>query len=204
MYVQTAFLNDIAAALESLYSSPIFVAVFSFFLLAFLLRFILKSASNPGYVLRGPLFTPAERSFYGVLTQAVSGQYLVFGKVRISDILLPKKTLVKSDWRIAFNKISKKHFDFVLCDKDTLSVLAAIELDDSSHTLPETIARDSFVEGVCKSAGLPLIRFDARASYQIPAIQNKVIDSLNLSQKIRLSDFPENSRSTLKRRAFRS
>jgi hypothetical protein len=182
MDIQAALLNGVAVAFESLSSSSIFIAAFSFFLLACLLRFILKNGSSPRYVLRGPLFTPAERSFYGVLVQAASSQYLVFGKVRISDILLPERTLSKSVWHTAFNKISKKHFDFVLCDKDTLSVLAAIELDDSSHTLPESIARDSFVESACSSAGLPLVRFDARANYQIQLIRDKIADSLNSSR----------------------
>jgi len=41
------------------------------------------------YELIGPLFTPAERSFYGVLTIACGDQAIVFGKVRIADILKP-------------------------------------------------------------------------------------------------------------------
>jgi hypothetical protein len=33
----------------------------------------------------------------------------------------------------AFNKISAKHFDFLLCDREELSVACAIELDDVSQ-----------------------------------------------------------------------
>ena len=55
----------------------------------------------------------------------------------------------------------------------------AIELDDKSHLLPKSISRDSFVESACKSAALPLIRFDVKAIYQIQSVRDKIIDALN-------------------------
>ncbi|MBK8605035.1 MAG: DUF2726 domain-containing protein [Saprospiraceae bacterium] len=39
-------------------------------------------------------------------------------------------------------RITSKHFDYVLCSKDTLAVVAVIELDDRSHNLRKTYARD--------------------------------------------------------------
>lgn len=42
------------------------------------------------YRLIGPLFSVAERSFYGVLSLACSDKALVFGKVRIADIIEPE------------------------------------------------------------------------------------------------------------------
>ncbi len=66
------------------------------------------------------LFTPAERSFLGVLNQAVGENAQIFGKVRVADVIAPKKGMPRSDWQKAFNKISGKHFDFLLCDKDNL------------------------------------------------------------------------------------
>lgn len=86
-----------------------------------------------------PLFSAAERSFLGVLDLAVAQQYRVFGKVRVADILLPAKGLNRSHWRIAFNKIAAKHFDYVLCDKETLAVIAMIELDDNCSDQPLAI-----------------------------------------------------------------
>ena len=79
------------------------------------------------------LFSPAERSFLGVLDQAVGENAQIFGKVRVADVIAPKKGISPSDWQKAFNKISGKHFDFLLCNKKDLSVLCAIELNDSSH-----------------------------------------------------------------------
>ena len=126
------------------------------------------------YKLSGPLFSPAERSFFGVLQQAVSDEYMVMGKVRVADILLPAKGLNKSQWQTAFNKISSKHFDFILCDHEELKVLAAIELDDKSHNSKKARNRDALLNSACESAGFPLIRFPAKKGYQIADIKTQI------------------------------
>ncbi len=90
------------------------------------------SGSYP-YDKHNTLFSAAERSFYGVLNQAADGEAIVFGKVRVGDVLKTKKGLNASERQKAFNRISAKHFDFVLCKPDDLSIMAAVELDDSSH-----------------------------------------------------------------------
>ncbi len=137
------------------------------------------SAGGYEYRMKRALFSPAERSFLGVLDQAVADRYRVLGKVRVADILTPEKGLNRKNWQIAFNKISAKHFDFVLCDKLTLEVIAVIELDDRSHQRKRTQARDALLASACSSAQLPLIRFAAQAGYQIDAIRNEVDLALN-------------------------
>ena len=81
----------------------------------------------------GSLFSPAERLFLAALRQVVADNIHIFGKVRVADVIAPGKSLLGSDWQKAFNKISAKHFDFVLCQKTDLSIICAIELDDKSH-----------------------------------------------------------------------
>lgn len=58
----------------------------------------------------------AERSFLGVLNQAADDDWGVFAKMRIADVLTPAKGMSRSRWQSAFNAISAKHFDFLLCD----------------------------------------------------------------------------------------
>jgi len=123
------------------------------------------------YIKRGPLFTPAERSFLGVLNQAVGEVSQIFGKVRVADVITTKKGLTASVRQTAFNKISSKHFDYLLCNKNDLSVLCAIELNDSSHNSEKTKKRDSFLEGTCKSANIPLVQIKAQATYNINEIK---------------------------------
>ena len=120
------------------------------------------------------LFTPAERSFLGVLNQAIGTDVQIFGKVRVADVITPKKGMSRSDWQKAFNKISSKHFDYLLCNKNDLSVLCAIELNDSSHNTKKRKDRDKLLEGACKSANLPLIQISAKATYNIQDIRQSI------------------------------
>lgn len=129
----------------------------------------------------GPLFTSAERSFYGVLSQAVGTNATIFGKVRVADTVIPRKGLSRSEWQKAFNKISGKHFDFLICNNDDLSVICAMELDDSSHKSDKRQRRDEFLRGVCGAAHIPLVQIPARASYGIDEIRKLLAPHLNVS-----------------------
>lgn len=135
------------------------------------------------YVKQGELLSPAERSFYGVLLQAIENNAHIFSKVRVADIITPKKGINRSAWQVAFNKISAKHFDFVLCDKNDLSVLCVIELNDSSHNSRKRIERDSFLESACSASSLPLLQFVAKHSYNISEIREKLMPHINQDSK---------------------
>jgi len=124
------------------------------------------------------LFSAAERSFFGVLNQAVKEQAIVFGKVRVADVLRPAKGMGRSRWQKAFTRISSKHFDYVLCAPDTLRVLAVIELDDKSHAQGKRAERDRFIEGACASAGLTLHRFKVAATYNIAEVRDALFPPL--------------------------
>jgi hypothetical protein len=127
------------------------------------------------------LFSPAERSFLGVLDQAVGGRCRVFGKVRIADVATVKPMRDYPAWQRAFNRISAKHFDFILCDHRDLSILCAIELDDQSHQARKRQQRDAFVETVCETIGLPLIRIPARQAYSVTEIRQILSAALEVS-----------------------
>jgi hypothetical protein len=124
-----------------------------------------------------PFFSPAERSFFGILDQAVKDQAVVLGKVRVADVLRPPKGVGRSNWQKAFNRISSKHFDYLICAPDTLSVMAAIELDDKSHSRGKRAERDHFLEKACSGAGLPLHRFKAASTYSIQEVRGILFPS---------------------------
>ena len=132
---------------------------------------------------RDALFTAAERSFLGVLDQANAGRYRVFGKVRIADVVTPARGLDKSTWTSVFNRIKAKHFDFVLCDPQTLKVKAVIELNDKSHTSSRRIERDEFVGRACADAGLALRMVKAQRSYSVEAVK-QVINEIVIELRV--------------------
>lgn len=129
------------------------------------------------------LFSPAERSFLGVLEQALGGEYRVFGKVRVADIVSVNSMSDRSAWQRAFNRISSKHFDFVLCSKGDLAVVAVIELDDKSHQQRKRQERDAFLVGLCQAISLPLVQVPAQRAYSVPELRAQVLSALGVRQE---------------------
>lgn len=130
------------------------------------------------YDVQETLFSPAERSFLGVLDLAVGDKARVFAKVRVADVLTPQAGIGKSKWQQHFNKISAKHFDYLLCHPSDLSFICAIELDDSSHRHQKRKARDLFLKSACDSAGLPLLQIPASASYLVEELREQILPLL--------------------------
>ncbi|WP_097458981.1 DUF2726 domain-containing protein [Mangrovitalea sediminis] len=122
------------------------------------------------YYLNKSVFSPAERSFFGVLEQVLAGtRYKLLAKVRIADLIGVKRQ--KNHLRF-FGRISQKHFDFVICSADTLQPACAIELDDKSHDSPKRKTRDQFVDQVCNAVQLPLLHVPAQKSYSVQDVIN--------------------------------
>ncbi|MGJ0848619.1 DUF2726 domain-containing protein [Tissierella praeacuta] len=118
------------------------------------------------------LLSVAEKNFYDILTLAIKDTaYYICPKVRLADIIVVGKTDKRQSY---FNKIQSKHIDFLLCDKNSLVPLLAIELDDSSHLKDDRISRDDFVNKALESAKLDLIRFKVQQAYTVTEIKDKL------------------------------
>ena len=108
-------------------------------------------------------FNQSERKFYYTLSEILNNKFFLFSKVRISDLLyLSKYQKEKQRYR---NKIQSKHIDFIVCDKQNIKPLLAIELDGSSHLRNDRIERDKFVNEIFKDAGLPILHIKVCDSY---------------------------------------
>jgi len=125
------------------------------------------------------LFSAAERSFLGVLDQAVGAENRVFGKVRVADIAVVKTGLSRSARQGALNRIAAKHFDFVVCRASDLSVLCAVELNDKSHGSQRTQARDSLLANVCREISLPLLAVPAKQAYSPQELRAKFFAAIS-------------------------
>lgn len=133
-----------------------------------------KKQVSASYEKQNALLSAAEVNFYTCLHQAVPEDCIVFTKVRIADVLKVRNAPDKSQWQTAFNKISAKHFDFVLCDRDNFTVHTAIELDDKSHHTQKAKTRDTLVNDACKSAELPLLRIRAASTYDVDQLRASI------------------------------
>lgn len=124
------------------------------------------------YFKKNYLLTKAESSFFRILEQAVENKHYVFPQVHLSELLYVKDA--GRDFYKYRNKIDRKSIDFVIVEKNYLSPLLAIELDDSSHYRNDRIERDDFIENACKDAGLPLLRVGNSYSYDIPKLKARI------------------------------
>lgn len=124
------------------------------------------------------LFTPTEMKFLKVLQEAVGDDYAIMGKVRMADIFRIKANERTKEYFSHFGKIKAKHFDFVLCAKDTMEPLVALELDDSSHERLDRFRRDIFVNSICSNADFPLLRHQVSTTYNTETIRQKIFSSI--------------------------
>jgi hypothetical protein len=122
-----------------------------------------KSEDLP-YVLKRYLMSKAERSFFGVLEQVTdSSKYYIFPQVSLNNLVTVEKGT--GSYQSYHNKVDRKSVDFVLFDRNAISPVLAIELDDSSHDREDRQERDAFVDGVLAKVGLPLLHVRAQAAY---------------------------------------
>jgi len=128
------------------------------------------------------LVSPAERSFLGVLEQAVGDQYRIMGKVRLADVIKVRFGMNGKGRQSASNRIQSKHVDFVVCTAKDLAVQYVVELDDQSHDRASRQDRDEFVDHALQAAGVPIFHFTVKRSYAVAEVQ-KVLGAMESRAK---------------------
>ena len=123
------------------------------------------------YKVRDDFLSPAELSYYKVLSSFIGPNVTIFPKVRLADILFVSRPNENIGF---FNRISRRHVDFLLCDAVNLKPTLVIELDDLSHSRSNRKEKDSFLDEALAAAGLPILRVTARRQYS----REEVIDPL--------------------------
>lgn len=152
----------------------LFVLAVAFLVVMVLLAKALPRAGTISFPYRPAkaLFSPAERSFLGVLDQAVGPEHRVFGKVRVADVATVTAGLSASARQSALNRIAAKHFDFIVCRANDLALVCAVELNDSSHASQRARSRDEFLLKVTQVIGLPLITVPAQRTYVVEELRS--------------------------------
>lgn len=104
------------------------------------------------------LMTEPERILYVRLRQALP-EYLIFSQVQLCRLIDVDPEADKQAW---FNRINRMSVDFVICAPDGATIMAAIELDDSSHERADRLKADSKKDKALVSAGIRIIRWPVR------------------------------------------
>ena len=150
------------------------IVVVVFVLVSIIGRFKKAGRADYPYERIEKLFSPAERSFLGVLEENFGRDYAILGKLRLADIIRVRKGLSNSARTAALNRITSKHVDFALCDLDTREVIGVIELDDSSHQKASRQRRDEFIDKALGAAGVPAVHITAQRSYTPAKVREQV------------------------------
>ena len=165
-------------------SNLVYLFILAAVILALIILRMPKRQAGPQafpYQSREFLLSPAERSFLGVLDQVLSNAaYRVFAKVRLADVVEVDKGLKRSAWQSAFNSISRKHVDFVVCQSDNMAIVGAIELDDGSHEQRNRKDRDVVVDKILEVAGISLVRVKAATAYAPNEIRGLLVTGMCL------------------------
>ncbi len=123
------------------------------------------SHSAISYVKKSKMLSSSERVFYHVLHSAVAHHYVIFTRVKLSDVLDIEKETSKSDRQRSKKYLKTAYIDFVLCEPGDLSVRCAIVLDKKTHQKAKQLERQKALDHACKSADLKLVRVKVRDSY---------------------------------------
>ena len=76
------------------------------------------------------------------------------------------------------NRIHMKHVDFLICASDDMRPVLGIELDDKSHARKDRQERDTFVDSVFATAGLPILHVQAVGGYDQVTLAGLIVRSI--------------------------
>jgi len=110
---------------------------------------------------RSIIMTPDEKRFFHQLIKVLKNNYYVFPKVYL-PVLFEHETNGQG-WHADLQHINRKCVDFVICTKDDLCPVMAIELDNWGHDLKHRKEHDAEVQRIFDYTGLPLKRLDGKA-----------------------------------------
>ncbi len=128
-----------------------------------------KSDAPWPFYAKKPLSVP-EQVLYFRLCQALP-EFVILAQVGLSRILGVKKGNNLGEW---LNRINRMSIDFVICAKDS-SIVAVIELDDSSHERADRQRADARKDKALSSAGIRLIRWHVKSIPDAETIRSMFI-----------------------------
>lgn len=111
------------------------------------------------------LLSERERALYQRLVQSLPN-HIVLAQVQLLQVINFQRG---RRTHAIFNRISQLSLDFLILNPDT-SIVAAVELDDATHTREDRRRADARKSHALQSAGVPLIRWNAKSLPDASAI----------------------------------
>ncbi|HUI88147.1 MAG TPA: DUF2726 domain-containing protein [Anaerolineales bacterium] len=113
--------------------------------------------------LREPFLSAPEAALFRALKKMVAERYVIYSKVSLNELFY----IIRPNENVHFfNKIFRKHVDFLLCDSKTFRPAIGVELVRPIGR-DETRASDQFMEDLFLTAGLPLVHIPSSDSFEV-------------------------------------
>ena len=120
------------------------------------------------YRLRETFLSSTELALLRVLHEMMGDRYVICPKIGLNDLFY----IVRPNENVHFfNKIFRKHVDFLLCDHQTMKPAFGVELV-KPISKNETRPSDQFMDDLFLSAGLPLVHIPSSDCYDPSDIVN--------------------------------
>lgn len=132
----------------------------------------LESDEPPVYKRNKSVLTYRERLLHSAIRKAIANEYMILMKVRMGDFVYVSNE--PKDKKTHVNQVICKHVDFLLCGKLRLEPLLVIELDDSSHKLPDHLERDRIKNEILDSVGMPYLRVEMQQKYNPNELRRQI------------------------------
>ena len=119
---------------------------------------------------KNTVFTSAEKNFQNLVEQALGSKYRVLNRVRLSDMVTVRSGVSSRAGQTAAIKADNKYLDFVICDRESMKLLAVIDLVDTQGK-GYKIKKDWFVSGTLEAAAIPHLRIKVKNTYSVDEIR---------------------------------
>lgn len=127
------------------------------------------------------LWSESEKAFTDILMRAFKKKVNVFVKVRVLDVI---ELVDEPDKRRLFfwrDILGDKHFDYVICRRDTLEPLLAVELEDPQKSRRSSTAAEVKTTAARK-ANFPLVRFASGQKLTPELVRAKLVAEYRLAK----------------------
>lgn len=142
------------------------------------------------------LLTQPELACFNTLKTVAGDEFYIMAKVSLSDIAVVKKGVDQARLKKAA-KQGKRHIDFILCNKETLAVVCAIELENAATAASGK--KESHSAALLEEVGVMVFHMPVKTSYSVPEMQQVLTPYLKGHQPS-----PDEMVATVSMEAFRS
>lgn len=119
---------------------------------------------------KASVYTGAEKNFLHLVERALGDNYRVLNRVALADVVNIRKGVSKKASQAAINNANNKYLDFVICQRDTMQLLGAVDLVDTKGR-GYKLKKDWFVSGALEAASIPHVRIKVKPSYSVEEIR---------------------------------